>query len=220
MEFIKVNAITRKTIGKGAARRMRKAELVPAVVYCRAKETVAISVNPSELVHALAGPLRVNTPLNMTIKDGAKTVMETLVVVRDHQYDPLTRELLHVDFLAVTESSTVNVVVPFHTKSRSVGEQMGGTLVKKYRELPLSCTQATIPAEITADVAALNINDSIVVKNLSLPAGVSVRLPENTSLISVVTTRIVAEEGPAATAAAPAAAAAAPATAAPAAKKK
>ncbi|NLN61804.1 MAG: 50S ribosomal protein L25 [Myxococcales bacterium] len=194
MEFINLTATLRKARGKGPSRRLRTANMVPAVVYQRGKETQAIILSPTELVHALAGPLRVNTPLQLTIKDGDKDVQQNLVVVRDHQYDPVTRQLLHVDFLAIEKDTIIDVLVPFSTSGRSAGQQMGGMLVKKYRELPISCPPTAIPASINVDVTPLKIDDEIQVKDLVLDAAVTVRMPEGTVLVVVNPTRDVAAD--------------------------
>ena len=186
MEFIKVNALSRNSKGKGAARRMRNAGRVPAVVYGKNTETKTISVVPDELTKALAGPLRVNTPLDVAISDvDSQKVEDALVIVKDHQYDPITRELLHVDFLAINEAETVQVEVPVAREGRSVGEQLGGVLRMVHRTIPVVCLPKDIPAKIMVDVSALQAGTTFHANELTLSEGLTVALPPMEAILTI-----------------------------------
>jgi large subunit ribosomal protein L25 len=210
MEFTKLNTTIRAAKGKGPARRMRTAGLVPGVVYGKGIDTMSVSVNPRELAQALSGPLHTNTVLELDIAGGGNDTPKSLhVLVRDHQYHPVRRVLTHVDFHVVDVEKPVRVNVPFVTFGRSLGVKEGGTLSQIHRELPVVCLPNAIPAHLDADVTNLLLNMVLAVKDLALPEGVTVDLPPDTTLVSVVTVKIVEEkteaaaEGEAAAAAAP-----------------
>lgn len=195
MEFTKIDANYRQSKGKGAARRMRQDNRAPAVIYGKGIETIPVSVVPKELVQALAGPLRTNTPLSIDVAGAPKsTPKQVLAIVKDHQYEPVSRNLLHVDFLAIEENTSIEVKVPLKTSGRSQGEQIGGIVTINVREIPVSCMPANIPAEIVADVSALNLLDTISVRDLPVPEGVVVNLPPESSVISVLASRAVEED--------------------------
>ena len=197
MQFIKVNALTRATKGKGAARRMRRAGRVPAVVYGKNTETKTISVVPDELIKALAGPLRINTPLDVAITDvDTQKAEDALVVVKDHHYDPVTRELLHVDFLAINEAESIQVDVPVEKTGRSVGEQLGGVLRMVHRTIPVVCLPKDIPAKISVDVTPLNAGITFHASELSLAEGITVALPPQEAILTI--SAVKEEEAPAA----------------------
>lgn len=193
MEFIKVDASIRKTRGKGASRRLRNAGFAPAVIYGKGAEGISVSLVPSDLQKALAGPLRINTPLSIAVLDKeTKKSEDKLVIVKDHQYDPITRELLHVDFLSITEDQEIEVKVPVIREGRSMGEQLGGVLRMVRRVAPVICKPSNIPESITIDVSKLGNNVTLHVSELELPEGVSVNLPPNKAMLTI--SAIIVEE--------------------------
>ncbi|MDD5307139.1 MAG: 50S ribosomal protein L25 [Deltaproteobacteria bacterium] len=185
MEFVKVEATVRYDRGKGACRRLRREGFVPAILYGQGKETVALSVSPKELVTALAGPLRGNTVLSISINDRAKkSVEERMAMVRDHQYEPLSRVLRHVDFLAVDPGREVRVEVPVRFEGRSLGEAAGGQLMALHRTVTMDCLPSAIPVVIVADVTNVTLNGHLTVKELAAPEGARFAMSPDTNLVS------------------------------------
>jgi large subunit ribosomal protein L25 len=186
MDFTTLDVTTRIAMGKGASRRLRRANLSPAVIYGKTTEAQPVSLVPSDLVKALAGPLRINTPLKLTINDiKTKKQSEALVLVKDHQYDPITRELLHVDFLAIEEHQHVEVKVPVIKTGRSQGEQMGGILRMVRRNVSVLCTADNIPENITIDVTELKNNITLHVSEVKLPEGITINLPPSKAILTI-----------------------------------
>ena len=194
MSFKKLKAFPRERNGKGPARRLRAKGLVPAILYGAGVESTKISVSPRELVKALAGPTRTNTVLDIEIEG---TDDPHSAIVRDHHYDPVTRELLHVDFLAVGINQLIDLDVPFALEGRSVGEQLGGNLSKKCRSLPIQCKPADIPAAITLDISGIGLNETFTAAQLTMPEGVTLRMAGKTPLVTVISKRVVEAETPA-----------------------
>lgn len=206
MEAMKIPADSRSETGKGYARGLRREGRIPAVVYGKGKPPMSLSVAPTALLGVLASAHGRNTVLELEV--GQEKV---LVLLTDYQYHPVSRSLLHADFIRINLDEPVAVEVPFELVGKARGLTMGGELHKVFRKLPISCLPANIPVKIEYDVTEMELDDHIPASKLPLPEGVAVRLPPNQTVCALVTEKKVVEateagaEG-AAAAAAPAAA--------------
>jgi large subunit ribosomal protein L25 len=189
----KLTATKRYTKGKGVARKLRAEGLIPAVCYGIKAESIPLTVDPALLKKALDPDKRRNTVIQLTIKDGKKS--ETLqVMLKEYQVDTIKDAVLHADFIQVSLEQTIEVSVPLLLQGRPEGVKLGGTLHQVFRTLPLKCKPADIPASLSADVSALELNESISVRDLELPEGVMINLPENQTIGLVMAPRKVEEE--------------------------
>ena len=203
METMALQAEVRTESGKGPARRLRASGKIPAVVYGPGIQPTPLTVNPTELLKGLRSKRGRNVAYELTF-DGK----QTLVMVRDLEVDPVTRDLLHVDFLSVAPDKAVSVTVPLATTGRAKGVVKGGQLNVTLRTVPLLSPPKVIPEEILVDVTGLDLGDSFAVKDLVLPEGVTCTLPAERTLVSIQENRraiAAAEAAAAAAAAAPAA---------------
>jgi large subunit ribosomal protein L25 len=203
MQTTKLIAETRNENGKCAVRRLRNRGQIPAVTYGKGIATEQLSVSPKEIVSILASERGRNTVIELDIPGGRKRT----VLLADFQYHPVTRSLLHADFLEVQENQAVDVDVPFEVTGKPKGVVAGGVLRQVFRKLPLRAIPSQIPLKITHDVTELDIDDAVAAKQLALPEGVSVRLPPEQTVVSVTTERKKADDAEAAPGAAGAAAA-------------
>jgi large subunit ribosomal protein L25 len=210
MDAIKVSASRRDGHGKGAARRLRSEGRIPAVAYGKELPTQQLAVPPDAIKAVLSSARGRNTVVNLDV-DGKEGLT---VLLSDFQYHPLSRALLHADFVQVHLDQPVNVEVPLELTGKAAGVVAGGTLRQVFRKLPIRCLPGLIPVKIVHDVTALGLDGHVATKDLALPEGVSVRLPAEQTVASVVTEIVRAEEEAAPVAAA---AGATPAAAAPAA---
>ena len=213
-----LKATARPSVGKGAARAERRAGKVPGVIYGNNQPPLPISVDDRELrARILAG--RFLTTVYEIDLDGKKH----RVIPRDFHLDPVRDFPLHVDFLRLGEGATIRVSVPLHVVKAegSPGVKRGGTINIVTHSIDLECSVDNIPQYIEADVGTLEINHSLHLSDVKLPAGVKSLAREDATLVTIVPPSGYAEElkaagagaagAPAAGAAAPAAAAAAPA---------
>jgi len=233
MELSKVNVDVRSAAKKGAARRVRSGGSVPGVLYGRKREPIAVTFNEKELISSLDKDKRRNTVLTLTVRDGGKSE-DVTAMVRDAQINPLSRRLVHVDFLAVDLNAEVKVTVPLVLTGKAVGVTNGGNLHQSLHMVPIAAKPAQIPVKLEVDVSALDIGDALHVSDLKLGAGVRVVLDAKEAIASVVAPKAekveevaaapvegaVPAEGAAAAGAAPGAPGAAPGAAAPAAGGK
>jgi len=196
MENQKITVTYRKMAGKGPARRLRAHGLAPAVIYGRSvQDSVPVVVTPHILVKVLANPHRLNTILDLTIEDAPKNVPAQIqAMVRDHQFEPVSRDLLHVDFVAIDPDQKIKVKVPLNTTGKAVGEATGGQLSRYFREILVECLPADIPVDLSVDVTALEVNMSIRVSDLPENDKIKVTMPDNIKLVAVSTAKIIEEE--------------------------
>jgi large subunit ribosomal protein L25 len=167
-----LSAKARSGAGKGSARRLRAEGLVPAVVYGRHLQAPThIAVDPVAVKKAIATPHKFNTLLTLTLEGQP----ERLVLLKDYQQDPVTREMLHADFIDVRENEQVKVSVPLVLVGRPVGMTEGGILSQTRRELELFALPSAIPEKIEADVSNLKIAQSLHINEVKLPQGVRVK---------------------------------------------
>jgi large subunit ribosomal protein L25 len=189
---VAVNALVaeaREATGKGIARRLRAAGRIPAVVYGRGVESKAISVDPNGLQRLLqSGGAGMNTLIELSMDGETRTVL-----VKELQRDPVRGRPLHSDFYLVELDKTVEVSVPIRLLGRPEGVELGGILDQPLREIELECLPRAIPESVDLDVSGLEVGDSIHVRDLELPEGVSVRTDVNLAVASVITPVVVEE---------------------------
>jgi large subunit ribosomal protein L25 len=185
MEFSKVNVDVRAAAKKGAARRVRSAGAVPGVLYGRQREPIAVTFNEKELMTSLDKEKRRNTVLTLTVRDAGKSE-EVTAMVRDAQINPLSRRLIHVDFLAVDLNTEVHVTVPIVLTGKAIGVTNGGNLHQSKHMVPIAAKPGAIPTKLEIDVSALEIGDALHVSDLKLGDGVRIVLDAKESIASVV----------------------------------
>ena len=185
MQTRTITARPRSTSGKGPARRLRAQGEIPAVAYGKQLAAVALSVSPKDLLDVLEGEFGSNTVIELALESGEKLS----VLTKEYQYHPVTRELLHADFIQVDLSQPVDVEVPLELTGRAKGVVLGGNLHQARRSLPIRCLPAQIPAKLTKDVTELGLDEGYSVADLDLPEGVSVRLPAKQTVVLVAADR-------------------------------
>ena len=185
MEFAKVNVDVRSAVSKGHARRVRQSGQVPGVLYGRKREPIAVTFNEKELIGSLDKEKRRNTVLKLTVREAGKSE-EVTAMVRDAQINPLSRRLIHVDFLAVDLNAEVRVTVPLVLTGKPVGVTNGGNLHQSMHLVPIAAKPAAIPTKLEVDVSALDIGDALHVSDLKLGEGVRVVLDAKEAIASVV----------------------------------
>jgi large subunit ribosomal protein L25 len=189
--------------GKGAARRLRVQGLVPAVVYGKHLEKpLSIAVDPKAVRQAINTPHKFNTLLTLTGVGG-----EHQVLFKDYQQDPLTRQMLHVDFIAVREGEQVKVNVPLVLTGKAEGLADGGLLTQIRREIEVYAKPNAIPERIEVDVTPLKINQAIHINDVKMAEGVTVKSNVNYTVAVLSAPEGAVEAAPAAAAAAAPAAA-------------
>ena len=188
----------REGAGKGAARKLRAAGRIPGVCYGRTLPSVGISLDPRALEHLLAtSTAGMNTLFQLRI-EGVGDFDGKAVMVRELQRNPVNGRLLHADLYAVDLEQSIDVSVPLHITGTAAGVKMGGILDQALRALDLECMPQAIPREISVEVSALEIGDTIHVRDLVLPGGVSLLSDPDLAVVSVVAPAVEEVAAPAA----------------------
>ncbi|HET7754131.1 MAG TPA: 50S ribosomal protein L25, partial [Anaeromyxobacteraceae bacterium] len=156
--------------GKGPNRRLRAKGLIPAVVYGPHSDPAHVAVDPALLQKAIATPHKFNTLLTLKLDGGDKSVL-----FKDYDVDPVTRKLLHADFIEVDMDKPVRVQVPIAMTGRAEGVAAGGILTVSAHEITVETLPGQIPAQIEVDVTPLKIGGSIHIADVKAPEGVKVR---------------------------------------------
>jgi len=162
----------REGTGKQVAKRLRRAGVVPAVLYGGTKPE-AVSVDPRAVLRIIHGH-EGSTQL-VSLKGNGDSGVTRMAVIRDLQFDPVSERLLHVDLQEVAADRAITVVVAIHAVGEAAGvKEQKGILNLTLHEIEVSCLPSLIPERINADVSALLIGDVLTVADLAVPEGVRV----------------------------------------------
>ena len=202
MSTATLSATLRSESGKGAARAMRRAGSIPAVIYGHKREPMSLAVPTRELERLLERVAAGSTVVELSI-DGK--VSRTLI--REIQKHPFKKQLVHIDFQELVAGEKITVSVPLVIVGISVGvRSFAGILDQTMRELEVSVDPSAMPNHIDIDVSALNVGDSIHVRDIVLPAGITVLSDPDASVVVVAAPKVNATDAAADAAAASAAA--------------
>jgi large subunit ribosomal protein L25 len=191
MAVIPLNGTRRETLGKGGARKARAAGRIPAVLYGHGETPVPVTIQAREFDLALRAHKGGNPIVNLAVAGGEYTAL-----IRDVQYDPLTQDILHLDFQHISLTETIEVKVAVHLTGLPVGVKDGGGILETIlREIEVRCLPTAIPPSIEVDVSHLAIGDSVHVREISVP-NVTI-LNDGGETIATVVPPTVMEEKPA-----------------------
>lgn len=163
-----LEAVLRDGTGKGAARSVRRENLVPGVIYGGGADPQPISVAFPALFKMLKAGNFTSSLLNVKI-DGS----DNRVVCRAVQRNPVNNLPIHLDFLRLTERSRVNLMIPvqFEGHEAAPGLKRGGTVTVVRPMVELRVAAANIPDHLTVNLAGLEIGDVVKISNVAMPEG-------------------------------------------------
>ena len=186
-----LNVELREKTGKGICRRLRAAGRVPAVVYGKGMEPVAISLGQKELSEAIAGEGGRNHIL--TLK-GAAPVEGATVIVADLLQDPIKGTPRHVDLHKINLADKVKVQVKLNLVGTPAGVKAGGFLDFAMHTVEVECLPVHIPAHINVDVTELVIGHSIHVGDINAPVGAQILSDAKSPVVSILGRKGAEEE--------------------------
>ena len=172
------------TFNKNHARRVRVSGLIPAVVYGAGQPSVAVTVDPKVITKILYSETGHNTIFDLNLEGGAPSK----VMIVDWQNEPIKGKLLHIDLKRIAMNVVMRVSVPIQLTGSPVGVKIGGgVLTQVLHEVEIECLPGDIPSHIDVDVANLEMNGSVHIKDLP-HAGNLKFLSEEDELVAHVTT--------------------------------
>ena len=193
---VKLKAQKRTVIGRNAIKNIKKEGLVPGVVYGSQAQPMALQVDGRELKNVLAHASSEHVLVELEIMDGSQSTSR-LALIQEVQHHPLKRDLLHVDFHAVSATEKITSEVPIEAFGDALGVRtFGGLLEYSLRSLDVECLPQDLPDIIRIDVTNLNIGESFHVRDIPLPSGVEALTDADLTVVSVVASRVGEEVTP------------------------
>ena len=165
-----IQAELRTDTGKGASRRLRRAEKVPAILYGADKEAISLTLDHNK-VNNMADHEAFYSHILTLVIDGKKHE----AILKDVQRHPFKPKLTHLDFQRVVKGQKLHTRVPVHfiNEAASVGvKEEGGVVVHHVADIEILCLPKDLPEFIEVDVANLKLGETIHLTDLSMPKGV------------------------------------------------
>lgn len=191
MKFIELNVSKRTGKGNGPARQLRRQGMAPAVIYGSGKTPEMLSVNVRDLEKILKNSRTIQVLLTLHMEGGETRS----AMLKDLQMDPVSHEILHVDFYEIDPKRKIRMMVPVVPKGIATGVEMGGLLQVIRRELEVLCLPGEIPEAIEIDVTALEIGGSVHVKDIVLEGDLEIPTEVDFTVITCLGKRMEEEEG-------------------------
>ncbi len=186
MKSVSLNGIARVHLGKKFSKDLRKNGNIPCVIYSKGKEPVHICVKNNELRKVIYNP----STFILEIKVEDKNYN---TIIRDAQFHPLNENILHVDFLELSENERVSLEIPVKITGNSIGVRNGGQLNLVMRKLLIRSFPKNLPDTIDIDITQLKIGQSVRIIDLENESYEFIQ-PESAVIVSVKTARNVVEE--------------------------
>lgn len=179
MAEYKIISEPRNNFTKGETKRLRREARIPAVYYFHKQKPIPISIGLKEIRSAIQSGNRI---FDLTIGK-----VNHKCVVKDVQFDPVTDNAIHVDFMGVKLEEIIHIDIPINIVGESVGVKTAdGVLTQHLWELEVKCKVSEIPEALTIDVSNLDLGDSISVSDIKLEKDVEILTPPSTSIVSIV----------------------------------
>ena len=174
IDHFAINAVDRSAEqqGKGASRRLRKQNLVPAIIYGGGEEPTTISIKINELVKSLEYEAFFSQILTITTDKGD----EHQVVIKALQRHPAKGFPMHADFQRIVKGQKINMNIPLHFAGaeNAPGTKAGGILSTVVTDVEIVCLPSQLPEYLQIDVSAMEIGDLFRLSDIKLPEGVIV----------------------------------------------
>jgi len=190
---VKLSARPRSEAGRNAVKGVRARGAVPAIIYGAKDVAANLEIEKRDIENILARAVSENILVQLEINDGQKTTSR-LSLIQEVQHHPVRGEIIHVDFHAVSMNEEIDAEVVLEPEGEPVGvKTFGGLLQQSMRLLPIRCLPQNLPEIIVVDVSGLNIGDTLHVRDIKLPPGVTA-VPDEELTVFLVSEPTVAEE--------------------------
>lgn len=178
-----INAKTRTTTGKTAAKNLRKEGRIPAVVYNDKGEATSLEVSEVEF-NKVWRTITPTTSITLNI-DGK----ESLALIKDAEYNIRTDRVLHADFFVPAADQKLVMKMKVHFKGTPAGVLKGGFKKERNNQVKIKATIADLPETIVADISKINVSEALRVKDLEFGKGVEVLTDMELPLVTVAPAR-------------------------------
>jgi len=163
-----VKAEVRESVGKNAARRLRREGKLPAILYGSKTKNISLVLSKQDMFSILKSGRGENTIFKVAFDSKKKNVM-----IKDYQLDVITDELLHVDLIEIAMTESIEVTVQIVLTGEAVGvKSEGGFVDFVNREAQVRCLPRDIPDQIEVDISGLHLNQSLKLGDIQPPENV------------------------------------------------
>ena len=181
---VKLKAEPRTNVGRSAVRKLKARGIIPAVIYGAKDKPQPLQLAARDINAMMSHAAGENVLVELEIA-GEKSSRTALV--QEVQHTPVGGDIRHVDFHAISMDDTIQAEVPLEPVGTANGvKNFGGLLEQSLRVLTLECLPRDLPDRITVDISQLNIGDSIHVRDIQLPLGVTAKVPADLTAFSVL----------------------------------
>lgn len=187
-----LNAELRSERGKNATYRLRQEGFIPAVIYSHG-ESEAIKIKKNDFFTVFKGHISESLLVDVNIINKKKDDSHQ-VFVKDYQLDPVTNELVHIDFYKITAGEKIHTKVPIEIIGKSEGEKRGGILEIVERELEIECLPREMPEKIEIDVTNVNMGESIHIEDIETTGSLKFLSDEKRVVVTVLAPKAHVEE--------------------------
>ncbi len=171
--------------GKRATKESRQKGMTPGVFYIKNEEPIAIEAEPIDLRSIVYTSQTKIVNLHIEGEDEPREC-----VVKEVQFDPVSDEMTHIDFMGITRGQKITVEVPVILKGTPIGTKEGGILQHALRAAKIECLPKNMPGAIEVDVSELSLGDSVYLKDVGLPDVEFITSTEST-VASIVQPRVL-----------------------------
>jgi len=187
MELVDLDVQVRNETGSGKAKAIRRGEFVPAIVYGSKKAPTAVKVSRKIYERIRRAHHGENIIFRVNIFEGDKKLLDYSAIVKEEQHHPVSDQILHIDFNRISLTEKITVKVSIQAQGEAIGvKRDSGSLEHVLWELDIICLPTQIPNHLDVDVSKLEIGDSIHVKDIKLPEGVTTKHDPESMVLTVV----------------------------------
>lgn len=191
MEKMILRARRREATGSRAARRARRVNNIPAVLYGAHEDPQPIQIDALEFQALVRQGLSENTLITLLLDD--EKTSDRMTLIREVQRGPVRNELRHLDFVHIDLAETIKVEVPIRLTGTSEGVKNGGILEQRLHTVEIECIPTEIPEGFTLDITALDIGDSYHLGDMDL-GDFKVHTSAERTVVQVAVPRVIEEE--------------------------
>lgn len=167
MEIIAINGHRKGSSGKQEAKRIRRNDMVPAVMYKSGggDSATSFSIHPAEFRHLVYTQ-------KFKLVEIALDGQTHKCILKDMQFHPVTESVLHLDFLELTPGVKFKAAVPVRFIGAAPGVKAGGKFLPKMRKVNIVMTPETVVDEVVADISKMELDETIRIRDIKLPEGI------------------------------------------------
>jgi large subunit ribosomal protein L25 len=162
----------REDSGKGASRRLRHQNKVPAIIYGAGRPPRSLSFDHNKVLHELANESFYSSVLNIKVGDKSQAA-----IVKDVQRHPAKQQIMHLDFQRIVEDEVIRMNVPIHLVGADIATGVkdgGGTVSQMRTEIEVVCLPKDLPEYLEIDISELELDNMMYLTDISLPEGVEI----------------------------------------------